>query len=130
VELGDAKTEYLKTRSLESIATQNLKREQELYAKQISALKDVLAARAAHDTALAQYEAAREKLALLIPGNQIAQIKWSGPAGLLSEFPLTSPIRGTLVRRELVLGEAVGSDRPLMTVINLNRVWVSTNVAV
>ncbi|HJU09395.1 MAG TPA: efflux RND transporter periplasmic adaptor subunit [Candidatus Binataceae bacterium] len=128
VELGDAKTEYLKTRSLEGIAAQNLKREQDLYAKQISALKDVLAARAAHDTALAQYDAAREKLALLIPPEQIVQIKWSRTAGSLSEFPLTSPIAGTLVRRDLVLGEAVHSDRPLMTVINLDKIWVNTNI--
>src|SRR6185437_4191502 len=43
VELGEAKTEYLKPKSLESIAEQNLKREQDLYTRQISALKDVLA---------------------------------------------------------------------------------------
>src|SRR5204862_3837552 len=32
VELGEAKAEYLKARSLEAIAAQNLKREQDLYA--------------------------------------------------------------------------------------------------
>jgi cobalt-zinc-cadmium efflux system membrane fusion protein len=128
VELGDAKAEYLKTRSLEAITAQNLKREQDLYARQISALKDVLAARAAHDTALAQYEAAREKLTLLIPPDQVARVKWSNTSGSLSEFPLTSPIAGTLVRRDLVLGQAVASDRPLMTVIDLDKVWVNTNV--
>jgi membrane fusion protein, heavy metal efflux system len=128
VELGQAKAEFLKTRSLEAIAAQNLRREQDLYDKQISALKDVLAARANHDTALAEYEAAREKLTLLIPPYQLAHLNWSGNASPLSEFPLTSPIAGTLVRRDLVLGEAVASDRPLMTVINLDKVWVNTNV--
>jgi multidrug efflux pump subunit AcrA (membrane-fusion protein) len=64
LELGDAKVEYLKARSLEAIAVQNLEREQGLYEKQISALKDVLAARAAHDSALAQYDAAREVVQL------------------------------------------------------------------
>lgn len=128
VELGDAKAEYLKTRSLEAIAAQNLKREEDLYRQQISAFKDVLAARAAHDTALAQYEAARERLTLLIPPDDLARLKWSGNASPLSEFPLTSPLAGTLVRRDLVLGEAVASDRSLMTVINLDQVWVNTNV--
>jgi membrane fusion protein, heavy metal efflux system len=128
VELGETKAEYLKTKSLEAITAQNLKREQDLYTRQISALKDVLAARAAHDTALAEYEAVREKLALLIPRSELAQLKWSGGAGALSEFPLTSPIAGTLVRRDLVLGEAVASDRPLMTVINLDKVWVNANI--
>lgn len=128
VELGDAKAEYLKTRSLEAIAAQNLKREQDLYARQISSLKDVLTARAAHDSALAQFEAAREKLRLLIPSNELTHLTWSGNARPLSEFPLTSPIAGTLVRRDVVLGEAVTADRPLMTVINLDKVWVDTNV--
>jgi cobalt-zinc-cadmium efflux system membrane fusion protein len=128
VELGEAKAEYLKTRSLEAIAAQNLKREKDLYARQISALKDVLAAEAAHDTALAEYEAAREKLTLLIPLYQLAHLKWSGNSAPLSEFPLTSPIAGTLVRRDLVLGSAVASDRPLMTVVNLDKVWVNTNI--
>ena len=44
--LGEAKTQYLKTRSPERIAAQNLRREEELYAKKITPMKDVLAARA------------------------------------------------------------------------------------
>ena len=127
VELGDAKAQYLKARSLEAIAGQNLKREQDLYARQISALKDVLAARAAHDTALAEFRASREKLALLIPASDLARLSWSDGRPL-SEFPLVSPIAGTLVTRDVVLGQAVTSDRPLMTVIDLDRVWVNTNI--
>jgi cobalt-zinc-cadmium efflux system membrane fusion protein len=128
IELGDAKAEYLKTRSLETIAAQNLKREQDLYTKQISSLKDVLAARAAHDVALAQYQAAREKLTLLIPPIELAHLNWSSNGRPLSEFSVSSPVAGTLVRRDVVLGEAVASDRPLMTVINLDKVWVNTSV--
>ena len=53
-ELGRAKAEYLKTESLEEIAEQNLKREEELFKRKITPMKDVLEARAARDTALAQ----------------------------------------------------------------------------
>jgi len=127
VELGDAKAQYLKARSLEGIANQNLKREQDLYTRQISALKDVLAARAAYDSAFAEYKAAREKLTLLITASDLARLGWSD-GHPLSEFPLFSPIAGTLVTRDVVLGQAVTSDRPLMTVINLDRVWVNTNI--
>ena len=56
VELGEAKTEYLKARSLETITAQNLKREQDLYAKKITPMKDLLEARARHDAALAEYQ--------------------------------------------------------------------------
>ena len=59
VELGQAKTEYLKARSLESITDQRLRREGTLYAKKITPMKDLLEARAQHDAALAEYKAVR-----------------------------------------------------------------------
>ena len=101
VELGQAKTEYLKARSLEGITNQHLRREQDLYAKKITPMKDLLEARAQHDAALAEYKAARERLRLLIPANQINKLQWSDNGQPLSEFPLTSPIAGTLVKRDL-----------------------------
>jgi membrane fusion protein, heavy metal efflux system len=129
VELGEAKTGYLKARSLEGITSQHLRREQELYAKKISPLKDLLEARAQHDSALAEYKAAREKLRLLIPASQISELQWSGNGQPLSEFPLISPIAGTLVRRDLSIGSMIdrNSSAPL-TIINLERVWVMANI--
>ena len=70
VEVGQAKTEFLKARSLESISNLHLRREEDLYSKKITPMKDLLEARAEHDTALAQYKAARERLRLLIPAVQ------------------------------------------------------------
>jgi cobalt-zinc-cadmium efflux system membrane fusion protein len=129
VELGEAKTGYLKARSLENITSQQLRREQELYAKKISSLKSLLEARAQHDSALAEYKAAREKLRLLIPASQISELKWSGNGQPLSEFPLTSPIAGTLVKRDLSIGSMIdrSSAAPLM-IIDLERVWVMANI--
>jgi cobalt-zinc-cadmium efflux system membrane fusion protein len=128
IELGQAKTEFLKARALESIARQNLEREQGLYEKKISPLKDVLQARANYDTALAEYRASREKLRLLVPSENPDHLTWSTAAGSLSDFPLTSPIAGTLVRRNLTVGEAVDNNKVLMTVIDLEEVWVITNI--
>jgi membrane fusion protein, heavy metal efflux system len=129
VELGEAKTEYLKARSLEAITAQQLKREQELYAKKISPLKDLLDARAQHDTALAQYEASREKLRLLIAPADLSTVQWTGNGHPLSEFPLVSPIAGTLVKRDLRIGGMVDRNGPApLTVINLERVWVIANI--
>ena len=92
VELGEAKTEYLKARSLETITAQQLKREQDLYAKKITPMKDLLEARAQHDVALAEYKAAREKLRLLIAPADLNTVQWSDNGHPLSEFPLVSPI--------------------------------------
>jgi membrane fusion protein, heavy metal efflux system len=129
VELGDAKTHYLKVRSLEGITNQHVQREQALYAKKITPMKDLLEARAQHDAALAEYQAARERLRLLIPASQISKLQWSENGQPLSEFPLTSPIAGTLVKRDLSIGAMVdrNGSAPLM-IINLERVWVIANV--
>ena len=129
VELGQAKTEYLKTRSLQGITRQHLAREESLYARKITPMKDLLEARAQHDTALAEYKAAREKLRLLIPASQISRLEWSDNGQPLSEFPLTSPIAGTLVKRNLSIGAMIDRNDPApLTIVNLERVWVIANV--
>jgi cobalt-zinc-cadmium efflux system membrane fusion protein len=129
IELGQAKTEYLKARSLEGITHQHLQREEELYAKKITPMKDLLDARAQHDAALAEYQAAREKLRLLIPLGQINELQWSDNGQPLSEFPLTSPVAGTLVKRDLSIGAMIDRNGPVpLKIINLERVWVIANV--
>ncbi|HJU29273.1 MAG TPA: efflux RND transporter periplasmic adaptor subunit [Candidatus Binataceae bacterium] len=129
VELGQVKTDYLRARSLEAITSQHLRREQDLYAKKITPMKDLLEARARHDAARAEYQAAREKLRLLIPATELNSLQWSGNGHPLSEFPLSSPIAGTLVRRNLRIGEMVDRSGPApIRVINLDRVWVMANV--
>jgi len=129
VELGAAKTEYLKARSLEAITGQQLKREQELYAKKITPMKDLLEARARHDAALAEFEASREKLRLLITPTDLSTVQWTANGHPLSEFPLVSPIAGTLVKRDLRIGAMVDRGGPApLEVINLERVWVIANI--
>lgn len=128
IELGQAKTEYLKARSLNEIAHQHLAREESLFQRKIASMKDVLEARAAYDTAFAQYQAARETLSLLIPPNEVARVSWSGSGHTLSEFALTSPIEGTLVKRDLILGQMVSGDAEVITVMNLDHVWVAANI--
>jgi cobalt-zinc-cadmium efflux system membrane fusion protein len=129
VELGETKTEYLKARSLEAISGQRLKREQDLYAKKITPMRDLLDARAQHDAALAEYEASREKLRLLITPADLSTVQWTANGHPLSEFPLVSPIAGTLVKRDLRIGGIVDRDGPApLTVINLERVWVVANI--
>jgi cobalt-zinc-cadmium efflux system membrane fusion protein len=129
VELGQTKTEYLKARSLESITKLHLKREQELYMKKIAPMKDLLEARAQYDTALAQYKAARETLRLLIPAKDLGTLDWSENGHPISEFPFTSPITGTLVRRDLTIGAMVDrNDHEPLTVIDLDRIWVLASV--
>jgi cobalt-zinc-cadmium efflux system membrane fusion protein len=128
IELGQAKNEYLKARSLEEISRQQLAREERLFKDKIAAQKDVLEARANHDTALAQLSSTREALRLLIPPSQLEKIAWSGNGAPLSDFTLTAPIAGTVVKRDLTLGSMVSGDADVITIIDLTKVWVLVNV--
>jgi cobalt-zinc-cadmium efflux system membrane fusion protein len=91
--------------------------------------RSLLEARAQHDAALAEYQAAREKLRLLIPMSDIRTLQWSDNGHPLSQFSLSSPIEGTLVKRDLSLGQMIdrGGSAPF-TIINLDRVWIVANV--
>src|SRR5262249_45685831 len=58
-----------------------------------------------------------------------SKLQWSDNGQPLSEFPLTSPIAGTLVKRDLSIGAMVDRSGPApLMIINLDRVWVIANV--
>jgi cobalt-zinc-cadmium efflux system membrane fusion protein len=128
IELGQAKAEYLKARSVSDIAHQHLVREESLYQRKVASMKDALEARAAYDTAFAQYQAAREALSLLIPPGDVARVGWSAAGHSLSDFALTSPIAGTLIKRDLIVGQMVSGDAEVITIMNLDHVWVLANI--
>jgi cobalt-zinc-cadmium efflux system membrane fusion protein len=126
-EVGQAKADFLKAKSLLEIATENLNREELLLKQKITPMKDVLDARAAQATAMAQYRATRETLRQLIPNTDIDEIAWTD-AHPLAECPLTSPIAGTLVERKLIIGDLVDRNVDVMTVMNLAHVWVLASI--
>jgi cobalt-zinc-cadmium efflux system membrane fusion protein len=129
IELGKAKTNYLKAKSLESIASQHLEREQKLYGDKIASKKDVLNARGDYDSALAELQASRELLRTLIPEADIDRIGWSNTKSQpLSEFSLISPIAGTVVKRDLTPGSIISDDADVLTIMNLDRIRVLVDV--
>jgi cobalt-zinc-cadmium efflux system membrane fusion protein len=46
----------------------------------------------------------------------------------LQEYEIKSDINGTVVEKDIVLGEAVGSDKTIYVVVDLSTVWVDLNV--
>lgn len=129
IELGKAKTNYLKAKSLESIASQHLQREEKLYADKIASKKDVLNARGDYDSALAELQSSRELLRTLIPEADIDRIGWSNTRSQpLSEFSLISPIAGTVVKRDLTPGSIISDDADVLTIMNLDRIRVLVDV--
>jgi Cu(I)/Ag(I) efflux system membrane fusion protein len=69
------------------------------------------------------HDSARERLKLLgVPEDEVARLdRDKSPS---SRITLRSPVSGTVLERNVVEGQYVGADSPLLTVADLSRVWV------
>jgi HlyD family secretion protein len=113
-----------------------LKRVQGLYEQKFASPSELDHARAARDEAAARRSTAEERLALLEEGyrrEQVAAAKGAARAaqGQLTsakakakELVLTAPISGVVLIRSVVAGEVVGPAIPLVTLGNLDRIWL------
>lgn len=103
------------------LAQKTLTRTESLYAKEIVAQKDVVAARSAVDLAKSQVEAAQAK---------VAEVK-TAPAQVLTQLSFMSvysPIAGIVAHRYLNIGSSVDPTTPIIHVVNLSQVMVNANM--
>jgi Cu(I)/Ag(I) efflux system membrane fusion protein len=69
------------------------------------------------------HQSARARLKLLgVPDEELARLDREHTPS--SQIALRSPVTGTVLERNVVEGQYVGADTPLMTVADLSRVWV------
>jgi len=116
-EVGDVQAEVGRARAEADLARQNYEREQRLYQQKVSSQKEMLEARAAWESAVADLEAAEAKLRTL------------GAVGTdATGFAVKSPLAGTVVERNAVTGQIVGPEDQLFTVADLSRLWLIIDV--
>ncbi len=73
------------------------------------------------------HEASRQRLRLLgVPDDEVARLERERVAS--SRLALRSPVTGTVLERNVVEGQYVGSDTPLYTIADLSRVWVAVDL--
>jgi len=127
IELGRAKAAYLQARAQLALSQKNLSREEGLLKERISSAKDVLAARAVHQKAMADYRAARQRLRLVgVSSKAIDRLRYDKSGAAL--VAVRSPIAGRITKKHLTLGELVRPSSNLFTVADLSRVWVWVDV--
>jgi Cu(I)/Ag(I) efflux system membrane fusion protein len=79
------------------------------------------AAKGQHDAG--SHESAHTRLKLLgVPEQEIERLDRERTPS--SQIALRSPVTGTVLERNVVEGQYVGADTPLMTVADLSRVWI------
>uniref|UniRef100_UPI002DD67EBE efflux RND transporter periplasmic adaptor subunit n=1 Tax=Dokdonella sp. TaxID=2291710 RepID=UPI002DD67EBE len=120
-EVGQAQAAYLTARASSFAAEANLRRERELAERKVSSERERELAEAAAITQQAELAAAMQRLrALGLRQSDISQIR-DARAGRVS---LLAPIDGTVIRREVSLGQAVQSASDAFQVADLSRLWV------
>ena len=123
IELGQAKSAFLRAKAQLGLAKSTLEREEALLQDRITSEQSVLEARAASQRAMAEFQAARQQLRLLgLQDRQINSVSYDDPAAAL--FSLSSPISGTIVEKHASLGEVVSPQRTVYTVADLSRLWI------
>jgi membrane fusion protein, heavy metal efflux system len=125
-DLGQAWAEYAKSKGRAELARKNLQREESLFGKKISPEKDVIRARQELAEAEADLAFANERFHLLGIDIEHYENKRAGDQHPL--IAVTSPINGSVIERTATQGEVVSPEKPLFTVADLSKLWVTIDI--
>lgn len=101
------------------LAETNVKREQELVARGVSARLELEQAQAEQQAARATVDQLREQLAAF----------GAGTSGGGTALALRSPLAGTVVARSAVAGQTLTPETPLFTVADLSSMWLELQLS-
>jgi cobalt-zinc-cadmium efflux system membrane fusion protein len=108
-EIGAAYSDYVKAHSDLNFATRNYELAKELYETKALSKKDLVQAENDFLKFQAEYRRARERLlALRVPESELDKPREQ--QRISSRFDLKSPIEGTVVDRNVTMGQMVGND--------------------
>ncbi|MGE0704800.1 MAG: efflux RND transporter periplasmic adaptor subunit [Vicinamibacterales bacterium] len=127
-ELADAKSAYLAAAHHVEFTRVALDREEALRKQRISAEQDYLEAKRDFDEAeLTQTLAAQKLVVLGVSSDALASIA-SAPAETMARYEVRAPLDGTVIDRDVTVGEAVEADEAIFAVVDLSSVWVDVTV--
>ncbi|HEX2940756.1 MAG TPA: efflux RND transporter periplasmic adaptor subunit [Rhodopila sp.] len=121
---AESESAFLAAQSRFALAKAQATREEGLWRKGISAQQDYLVARQAASEAEATLQAAERKLQVLGLSPPSLQDKARGPIRL----PVLAPFAGTLIERQVAVGDQVTDASPLFRLSDLNTVWAIASV--
>lgn len=127
-ELADAKSEYLAAAHHVEFNRVTLTREEMLWKKKISPERDYLEAKRALDESQLTLQLSGQKLRVLgVSAAALAGLA-SAPAESLARYEIRAPIAGTVVERDVTVGESVTAEKQIFTIADLSSVWVEVAV--
>ncbi|MGP1515080.1 MAG: HlyD family secretion protein [Bacteroidales bacterium] len=135
-----AKEQYERAKAAADYATKSYQRMKNLYDKGVIAAQKFDEVEAQYKAAIAQQKAAKSQYDMAINGTQIedkeaalAQVNQAKGAVMevssyMSETKLIAPISGEIGEIYPKVGELVGTGSPIMTIVDLNDIWVTFNI--
>ncbi len=127
-ELADLKSDYLASLERRSLAQSRFAREKELFEKKISPAEDFLSAKQALAEEDIMIRTTDQKMqALGLSTEAIASVRDRSDR-VLTDYPLISPLDGTVIEKHLTTGEFVEAQADAFVIADLSQVWVSVVV--
>ncbi|WP_083759132.1 MULTISPECIES: efflux RND transporter periplasmic adaptor subunit [Hyphomonas] len=129
-ELAGLKADYLTAASTEMLARDTLMREERLWEHRVTPEADLQAARAGVAAAEAARKAAENKLHAVGVSDGALEKMVEAPDGGLASASILAPIGGTIVRRNLSLGDMVTTEvtAPLFVIADASVLWADIAV--
>lgn len=129
-EIAEAKGEYLAALRAEELARSILEREERLWKQKVTAEQDFLNARNAQQSAKIKVDLAHQRLHTIgLTEPEIEKLSGVSDEGKQRYYEIRSPIAGRVTSRNLVLGQAVGTEKEIFTIADLGTVWVEVAIA-
>ena len=127
IELGQAISEYLTSKTRLEVCKVNFEREKRLWEKKVTSEKDMLEAKSRCAQAQAEFEAAEGKLHLLgLSEEEITELR--PQTHTPATFPILSPYNGTIVDKHIALGEMTEPATRLFTIADLSVLWIILDI--
>ncbi len=126
-EVGQAAAAYLTAHAAAAAAQANLRRERELADRKVSSERERELAQAQSAADAASLAASIQRLRTLgLRPEDIRELDRAGEKPL--HVPLISPISGTVLTRQVAIGQSVQPASDAFTVANLERLWVLLDI--
>lgn len=127
-DLADAKAAFLASAERLKLADATFRREERLWNEKVSSEQDFLDARRGLAEARIERRAAEQKLhALGFSQDDLDGLSDQHDA-VFTMYRLTAPFDGTIIDRHITLGETVDAGMPVLTVADLETVWIDLSV--
>jgi cobalt-zinc-cadmium efflux system membrane fusion protein len=121
-DLGRARAEYLSSSARLRLAEAALKRKRDLLDERIVPLREVQEAEAEMESARAAVRSAHAALAAFDVDPPIVEL-----TSAASTFTLRSPVAGTVIARNVMLGQIVDPASPALKIGDLSRLWLTVH---